>query len=72
MGAVVTKGGLIFVGGGDTVFYALDTADGREVWTFQVGRRTTATPMTYQIAGKQFVVIASGTGKDATLTAFSL
>jgi glucose dehydrogenase len=72
MGAVVTKGGLIFVGGGDSTFYAFDAVTGRELWTFPIGRRTTATPMTYEVAGKQFVLIASGSGKDATLTAFSL
>jgi quinoprotein glucose dehydrogenase len=72
MGAVVTKGGLIFVGGGDTTFYAFDEANGHELWSIAVGRRTTSTPMTYQVAGKQFVVIASGNGRDATLTAFAL
>ena len=72
MGAIVTKGGLIFVGGGDTSFYAFDESNGRELWSIPVGRRTTSTPMTYQVAGKQFVVIASGNGRDATLTAFAM
>lgn len=72
MGAIVTKGGLIFVGGGATTFYAMDTANGHELWSYALGRRTTATPMTYEAAGKQFVVIASGVGKDATLTAFNV
>ena len=71
MGAVVTKGGLIFVGGGDTAFYAFDTATGRELWSFAMGRRTTSTPMTYEAGGRQFVVIAAGVGRDATLTAFA-
>jgi quinoprotein glucose dehydrogenase len=70
MGAIVTRSGLIFVGGGDTTFYAFDAANGQELWAYAMGRRTTATPMTYQVGGKQFVVIASGVGKDATLTAF--
>jgi quinoprotein glucose dehydrogenase len=70
-GAIVTKGGLIFVGGGDTALHAVDAATGRDLWTYPLGRRTTATPMTYRTAsGKQFVVIASGSGKDATLSAF--
>jgi len=72
MGAIVTRGGLIFAGGGDATFYAFDAATGRELWSFAMGRRTTATPMTYQAAGRQFVVIASGVGRDATLTAFAL
>ena len=71
-GAIVTKGGVIFAGGGDTALYAVDTASGRELWSAHLGRRTTATPMTYQAGGTQYVVIASGNGKDATLTAFAL
>jgi quinoprotein glucose dehydrogenase len=71
MGAMVTKAGLIFVGGGDTTFYAFNSATGEELWNYPMGRRTTATPMTYQVGDKQFVVIASGVGKDATLTAFT-
>jgi quinoprotein glucose dehydrogenase len=71
-GAIVTKGGLIFVGGGDTALHAVDPATGRDLWSYALGRRTTATPMTYRAAsGKQFVVIASGSGRDATLSAFS-
>ena len=72
-GAIVTKGGLIFVGGGDTSLHAVDTANGADLWTFALGRRATATPMTYRSKdGRQFVAIASGTGRDATLTVFAL
>src|SRR6185369_8229251 len=73
-GAIVTKSGLIFVGGGDTAFHAADTSNGQDLWTYRLGgRRTSATPMTYRTAsGKQFVVIASGNGPNATLTAFTL
>jgi quinoprotein glucose dehydrogenase len=72
-GAIVTKGGVIFCGGGDTSLHAVDTANGQDLWSFPLGRRTGATPMTYRTAsGKQFVVIASGSGGDATLTAFAL
>jgi quinoprotein glucose dehydrogenase len=72
MGAIVTRGGLIFAGGGDTALYAFDASSGKELWSFPIGRRTTATPMTYYIGGKQFVVIASGIGSDAGLTAFAM
>jgi quinoprotein glucose dehydrogenase len=72
-GAIITRGGLIFVGGGDDSLHAVDTASGRDLWTYPLGRRTTATPMTYRPAGgHQFVVIASGSGRDARLTAFTL
>ena len=70
MGAIVTAGRLIFAGGGGSTFYAFDAETGRELWSFPLGRRTTATPMTFAIGGRQFVAIASGTGRDATLTVF--
>jgi quinoprotein glucose dehydrogenase len=70
-GCVVTKGGVIFVGGGDFTFHARETADGKELWSYALGRRSTATPMTYRTKdGRQLVVIASGTGANAALTAF--
>jgi quinoprotein glucose dehydrogenase len=72
-GAIVTKAGLVFVGGGDTALNALDAATGREVWRTTLPRRTTATPMTYRAAnGRQFVVIATGSRADAELVAFAL
>ncbi len=72
MGAIVTKSGVIFCGGGDASFHAIDTRDGAELWSYALGRRTTSTPMTYVAGGKQYVVIASGAGRDATLTAFAV
>ncbi len=72
-GAIVTKGGLVFVGGGDTAFHAVDSGTGVDLWTWPLGRRTTGTPMTFADRnGRQFVVVASGAGADATLTAFTV
>ena len=71
-GLIVTKGGLIFVGGGDRAFHALDTMSGRELWRMPT-LETTGTPMTYATAsGRQFVVVATGRGAEATLLAYSL
>jgi quinoprotein glucose dehydrogenase len=73
MGAIVTKGGVIFCGGGDNAIRAFDTRDGKELWSFALGRRATSTPMTYRAAdGRQMVAIASGIGANAVLTAFAL
>ena len=72
-GAIVTKGGLIFVGGGDSAFHAVDKATGEELWSYELPRRTGGTPMTYVAGnGRQYVVIATGSGNDATLVAFAL
>ncbi len=71
-GLIVTKGGLIFVGGGDRAFHALDKKTGRELWSAPT-LETTGTPMTYATAsGRQFVVVATGRGTEATLVAYSL
>ena len=71
-GAIVTKGGLIFAGGGDTAFHAVDKNTGEDLWTYAVPTRTTGTPMTYTAGGRQFVVIATGSGETAALLAFAL
>jgi quinoprotein glucose dehydrogenase len=72
-GAVVTKGGVLFVAGGDTAFHAMSAADGSELWKIDMGRRVNSTPMTFRTAaGKQVVVVASGVGSGARITAFAL
>ena len=72
-GAIVTKGGLVFVGGNDMAFSAFDKATGREVWRHALPRQATATPMTYRAAdGRQMVVIATGRSDDTSLVAFAL
>ena len=71
-GPMVTKGGLVFVGGGAAYLYAFDKATGDELWRGPTPGRTHANPMTYRTrSGRQFVVIATGTGPDAALVAFS-
>src|SRR4029077_19248217 len=72
-GAIVTAGGLVFVGGGDTAFHAIDADTGRELWKAALPRASSATPMTYRAKnGTQYVVVAVGRGADAELVAFAL
>jgi quinoprotein glucose dehydrogenase len=71
-GAIVTAGGLVFVGGGDAGFNAFDAMTGQELWRHPLAVRTTGTPMTYRSGGKQYVVIATGSGENAELVAFAL
>jgi quinoprotein glucose dehydrogenase len=72
-GALVTRGGLVFVGGGDHALHAIDKTTGKELWRAPLPRRTTATPMTYRSrSGRQFVVIATGSAEDTALVAFAL
>ncbi|HEX7122332.1 MAG TPA: pyrroloquinoline quinone-dependent dehydrogenase [Gemmatimonadaceae bacterium] len=72
-GAIVTRGGLVFLSGGGSVLYAVDTRDGTVRWSFDLGERAHANPMTYRTrSGRQFVVIATGSGAEAVLRAFAL
>ena len=70
-GAIVTAGGLVFVGGGDAALNAVDALTGDLVWRSPLGQRTTGTPMTYRSGGRQYVVIATGSGEEAELVAFA-
>ena len=72
-GALATKGGLVFIGGGDMAFHAVNKATGADVWTYPLKVRTTSSPSTFRTAnGKQFVAICAGNGADASLMAFAI
>src|SRR5262245_49392107 len=72
-GALVTKGGLLFIGGGDRYFYAFDTKTGKEMWGTAIPYANTANPMTYRTrSGRQFIVVATGMGTDNALLAFAV
>lgn len=63
-GPVVTKGGLIFIAATkDEKIRAFDKRTGKVVWEAQLPAAGYATPATYSIDGKQYVVIACGGGK---------
>ncbi|HMH22524.1 MAG TPA: PQQ-binding-like beta-propeller repeat protein [Puia sp.] len=62
-GTIVTAGGLIFVGASkDEKFRAFDKRTGKILWETRLPAGGYATPCTYEIAGKQYVVIAAGGG----------
>lgn len=73
-GVIATGGGLVFAGGGDYAFHAIDKQTGEDLWTYSTGElRTNGTPMTYRLHGRQYVVIAvGGPGAGAALLAFAL
>jgi quinoprotein glucose dehydrogenase len=72
-GAMVTKSGLVFIGGGDRYLYAFDKKSGKEIWRGKVPYENAAVPMTYRTrSGRQFVVVATGKGADNALVAFAL
>lgn len=67
-GAIVTAGGLVFIGGTkDERFRAFDKATGEVLWETQLDAGAYATPSTYRAGGRQFVIIAAGgAGKQRT------
>ncbi len=71
-GAIVTRGGLVFVGGGDMALNAVDAVTGEMLWRHPLKVRTTGTPMTYRTGERQYVVVATGSGEEAELVAFAL
>lgn len=64
-GPVVTAGGLLFIGAScfDNKFRAFDKATGKLLWQGTLPFPGNATPATYEVNGRQYVVIASGGGK---------
>lgn len=72
-GAMVTKGGLIFLTGGGRVLYAIDSRTGEYKWEHDLGQVAYSNPMTFRSrAGKQYVIIATGAGTTSKLVAFAL
>jgi quinoprotein glucose dehydrogenase len=65
-GPVVTAGGLVFIGASDfdKKFHAYDKATGELLWETTLPFSGNATPATYAVNGRQYVVIAAGGGKD--------
>jgi quinoprotein glucose dehydrogenase len=64
-GPVVTAGGLLFIAATsyDNKIRAFDRDSGDVLWEATLPAAGNATPATYQVDGRQFVVIAAGGGK---------
>ena len=65
-GPIVTAGGLLFIGATnfDKKFRAFDKSTGELLWETALPFSANTTPATYEVNGRQFVVIAAGGGKD--------
>jgi quinoprotein glucose dehydrogenase len=66
-GPVVTDGGLLFIGASvfDQKFHAYDKTTGKLLWETELPFSGLATPATYMVNGKQYVVIAAGGGQSS-------
>ncbi|GBQ66597.1 PQQ-dependent dehydrogenase 4 [Ameyamaea chiangmaiensis NBRC 103196] len=60
-GNIVTKGGVVFMGAtADDYLRAFDLATGNVIWRDRLPAGGQATPMSYEVGGKQYVLIAAG------------
>ncbi|MDA1277488.1 MAG: PQQ-binding-like beta-propeller repeat protein [Verrucomicrobia bacterium] len=77
-GPMVTAGGLLFIGASaDEMFRAFDKNTGEILWQTKLPFGGNATPSTYMVDGRQYVVISAGGGKSGrphggSLVAFAL
>jgi quinoprotein glucose dehydrogenase len=64
-GPIVTAGGLLFIAATvhDRKFHAYDKSTGKLLWEATLPAGGNATPATYEVNGRQFVVVAAGGGK---------
>ena len=67
-GLLTTASDLVFTGGREGYFHALDARTGALLWKTNLGGQIVAGPMTYQVDGKQYVATVSG----MSLVAFAL
>ena len=64
-GPIVTQGGLLFIAAtSDNKFRAFDKDTGELLWEADLPTSGVATPATYSVDGKQYIVIACGGGRE--------
>src|SRR5438046_10191089 len=67
-GVTATAGGVVVSADHDGTFLVADSTTGKQLYEFQTGAAIFAPPTTYQVDGRQYVVMPAG----STLTAFAL
>ncbi len=59
---LATAGDLLFTGDATGKFFALDTANGKELWSFRTGSGHRGSPISYSVNGRQYIATPSGWG----------
>ncbi len=67
-GILTTATDVLFAGGREGYFYALDAKTGAMLWKASLGGQISAGPMSYSVNGRQYIAISSG----STLVTFAL
>jgi alcohol dehydrogenase (cytochrome c) len=60
-GVLSTAGDVVFSGGREGYFFALDGRDGKLLWKAALGGQVNSGPMSYSVNGRQYVAVAAGT-----------
>ena len=58
--ALTTAGELVFAGGVDGMFRALDAKDGEELWSVKLDTSVQGFPTTFEVDGRQYIAVGSG------------
>ena len=67
-GVLTTASDVLFSGGKEGYFFALDARTGDLLWKVPLGGQVNSGPMSYSVNGKQYVTVAAG----SSLFAFAL
>jgi alcohol dehydrogenase (cytochrome c) len=59
-GILTTASDLLFSGGREGYFFALNARSGELLWKVAVGGSVASGPMTYSVGGRQYVAVAAG------------
>lgn len=57
---MASAGGILFAGTREGNLLALESATGKLLWRFQTGGTIASAPISYAVAGKQYIALAAG------------
>ncbi len=66
-GMLATAGGLVFSGSADRTFMAFDARSGNVLWKYATSSGMIGPPVSYRVAGKQYVAVLAGWGGGVAL-----
>ncbi|HJT90224.1 MAG TPA: PQQ-dependent dehydrogenase, methanol/ethanol family [Bryobacteraceae bacterium] len=61
-GILTTASDLLFAGGREGYFFAMNARNGELLWKATVGGQVSAGPISYAVNGKQYIAVAAGNG----------
>jgi alcohol dehydrogenase (cytochrome c) len=59
-GVLTTASNLLFSGGREGYFFALDARDGKPLWKRELGANITSAPIAFAVGGRQYVAVSAG------------